>query len=225
MVSTYISTFLLAIAGIDPLGAILVASAIATGLSKVKIILFTACVFIFTIVTGVFFSYIGTNFLANITSSLPESNSSIWAYINIVIVVIICLWLYKKSKSRTVQKPKKKLIGSTLTIALAGIAFGVGAVFDPTFLAVISLAGQNGNLFTIITLHTVWILVSQIMLFGLFIAYIIGKHELILSKSKTLWHKNKQKFNMLVFGAAALSIVILAVDTLVFVTTGDYLIF
>lgn len=214
---------MLGVAGIDPLGAILVASAIAAGVTRGKIILFTCCVFIFTILIGVFFSYIGTNFVATATSMVPDSNSTFWVYVNVLIMAIICLWLYRKTKAKTVEKPRKKLTGSMFAIAIVGIAFGAGAVFDPTFLAVISLAGQNGSILTIISMHTIWILISQIMLFSLLIAYLTGKHELVLSKSKAIWIKHKQLLNSFVTGAAILSIVILAIDILAFLVWGDYI--
>lgn len=225
MITLLLSTVLLGVAGIDPLGAVIVASAITAGISRAKIVLFTACVFVFTILTGIFFSYAGTNFIANITSSLPDSDSAFWAFINIAIVMIIGVWLYRKSKPAANQKPRKKLTDSPWAIILAGVAFGVGAVFDPTFLAVISLAGQNGNLLTIATMHTIWVLISQVLLFGLFIAYLFGKHRVILERSKALWQRHKDLFNRLVFGAAVLSVTVLVVDTLFFIARGEYLIF
>lgn len=206
------------------MGAILVASAIAAGLSRAKIILFTASVFVFTVLTGVFFSYAGTSFIANIKSSLPSQGSALWAVLNIIIITVICVWLYKKSKPTNNAKPQRKLTGSAWAILAAGIAFGVSAIFDPTFLAVISLAGQSGNLLTIITMHTVWILVSQIILFGLFVAYMLGKHQVVLQKSKAAWHKHKNMFTRLLYAAAVVSIVILLTDTLAYFITGSYLI-
>lgn len=121
------------------------------------------------------------------------------------------------------QKPKKKLAGSTWAITFAGVAFGVGAVFDPTFLAVISLASQSDNFFVILTMHTIWIIISQVLLFGLFIAYLFNKHEVVLDKSKMIWKRHKSRLSQIVYGAAILSIVVLLIDTMFFAFRGDYL--
>lgn len=225
MASLILSAFVLGIAGIDPIGALLLASAIAANVSKVKVALFTICVFVFTVITGVLLSITGTRIIENITSSIPDFDSSFWAYVNIVIVCAIGIWLYRNSRTSRKSKPMHKLGGSAWVIALAGILFGAGAVFDPTFIAVVSLAAQNGNVITIFAMNIIWILVSQILLFGLFIAFLFGKHQIVLEKSKAVWQKHKKVLNRLIYYAALLSMAILVVDTLYFIIRGSYLIF
>lgn len=224
MVSLLLATLLLGVAGIDPIGATLLASGIAVGISRAKIIIFVSCVFIFTVLTGVLLSIAGSRIIADISSAIPESNSSFWAFINIIIATIICVWLYRKLKTSSSKKPKKKLIGSTWVIALVGIAFGVSAVLDPTFLAVVSITSQNGNLLTIGAMHMIWVLVSQIMLFSLFFAYLFSKHEVILNKSRHYWKKHSALLNRILFAVAILCVIILFVDTLAFVFNGTYII-
>jgi MFS family permease len=219
----------LAIAGIDPVGAIVLAGAISAGLEKSKIIGFSVAVLLGAVVTGTLFSVIGIQFIDQVKNFFSSLSSSIWVYVNVALAVLIIVWLYRqlKPKSNAVRKPpkKRKLQGGILAVIGLGAIFGASSVLDPTFVAAIGVAAQTGNVLAIIGLHTVWITLSQFMLFGLLAAYLFGKHQQLLDWSKAFWHKHKPSFMRVVrFAAFAVSIVLIA-DSIAYLVSGSYLLF
>lgn len=219
----------LAIAGIDPVGAILLAGAISASLAKSKVIGFTLSALLGTVIAGTVFSVIGIRFIDQIKSLFPSLSSGIWVYVNIALALLILVWLYRQlwRKTDTKQKPakKRKLQGSLFTVVGLGIVFGASSVLDPTFVAAIGVAAQTENVLVIVGLHTVWITISQFMLFGLLIAYLLGKHHQLLNWSKTFWHKHKPGFIKVVHFAAFAVSLILVIDSITYLTSGSYLLF
>ena len=73
MVNKLMQAVALGVAGIDPLGAILLFSAIRTGASRVKIIAFTASTFVTTIIAGVVIA-VASNRVVESVSEIPGKN-------------------------------------------------------------------------------------------------------------------------------------------------------
>lgn len=217
----------LAIAGIDPFGAILLAGAIGAGLEKSKIIGFTVAVWLGAIATGTALSVIGIQFIEQIKNIFPSLSSSVWIYVNVILAVAIAIWLYRQIKhtASDKQKPsrKRKLQGSLIATISFGAVFGATSVLDPTFVAAIGVAAQTGNIVSIVALHTIWITISQFMLFGLLAAYLLGKHHQLLDWSKSFWRKHKPIFMRLVHALAFAVVILLIADSIVYLVSGDYL--
>lgn len=219
----------LAIAGIDPFIAIILAGAISARLEKSKIISFTIATFFGAVVSGTLFSIIGIKFIDRIKSLFPSFSSSVWLYVNIILAVIILVWLYRQIKLKPSieqkQQKKRKLQGGLLAVLGVGAVLGASSVLDPTFVAAIGVAAQTENVFAIIGLHTVWITISQFMLFGLLIAYLLGKHNQLLEWLKTFWHKHKSGFMKVVHFTAFAVASLLIADSIVYLITGSYLLY
>jgi hypothetical protein len=225
MINAFLTAIGLGIAGVDPLGALLLMSAITAGMSSLKIKLFTITVFVSTILTGVLLSFLGTGIIERLKGSLPGESSGVWLYVNIAIAVVIIVWLVRKARHKPTpdtKKDRKSLQGNSLTVFTVALLFGVGAIFDPTFLANISFAAQTENAATVIIMHTLWITISQIMLFALFIAYLFGKHEKLVLKSRSLWKRHRKLFSNIIFGAGVLAVILLLADSLNFLLSGNY---
>ena len=225
MINAYVTSIGLGIAGIDPLGALLLMTAITARMSSLKIKLFTITVLVSTILTGVVLSILGTGIIERLKGSVPNDTSSAWVYINITIAVIIATWLlykFRTSKSPDTGKKKKTLQGSGVTVFIAALLFGISAVLDPTFLANISFAAQTDNVVTIFVMHTLWTTISQMMLFALFVAYLFGKHEKLVVKSRSLWNRNRKLFHNIVFGAGVLAVLLLLLDSFNYLLSGTY---
>jgi hypothetical protein len=226
MISDLVIAFGLGLAGIDPLGALLLLSAIAAGISGFKIKLFTITVFFSTIITGVLLSLVGVGIIDRIKSGVPNETSVVWVFVNITIALVISIWLVRKSQHKPTletKKQKKTLKGSNTTVFLIALLFGIGAVFDPTFLANISFAAQTSNITSMIAMHTIWIVISQIMFFVLFIAYLLGKQEKLITISKQFLNKHRTSLNTTVFTAGILSVFFLIADSLSYFIFDKYI--
>lgn len=226
MFSDVIIAFGLGLAGIDPFGAILLLSAIAAGIGSFKIKMFTITVFFSTIITGVLLSLIGAGIIDQIKSGVPNETSIVWVFVNITIALVISIWLVRKSRRKPTleaKNQKKTLKGSNSTVFLVAILFGIGAVFDPTFLANISFAAQTSDVTTMIAMHTIWTVITQIMLFVLFIAFMLGKHEKLITISKQFLKKHQTSLNTTVFTAGILSVLFLIADSLSYFIFDKYI--
>lgn len=227
MLETVLAAVGLGIAGIDPLGAILLMSAIAAQFTRTRIILFTVTVFLSTIAAGTILSLLGAGFISSINDFIPVSTSSVWLIINLVIATIILVWLVRRKLTENKpkkEKPSKQLNSSFYAVIATGILFGAGSVFDPTFLAAISLAAQSDDLFTILLMHSIWIIISQIMLFVLFIAYLYGKHEKVIAYGRMQLKKHTVLLQNVLYVTAIAVFILLVSDSLSYALTGKYLI-
>lgn len=217
----------LGIAGVDPLGAVLLMTAIAANFTRSRIIFFSTTVFLSAVVAGTLLSVAGAGFISSIKDLLPVATSSVWLVVNLIIAAIILVWIIKrKLNENKPEKPiaRRKLSKSYYAIVITGILFGAGSVLDPTFLASISLAAQTDSLITIIVMHTIWVLVSQIMLFGLFVAYLNGKHEKVIIYSRMQYRKHKALLQNILYIAAIAAFLFLGLDSVNYVVRGEYLI-
>lgn len=227
MLDTFITAFGLGIAGIDPLGAIILMRAIAANFTRAKIVFFNITVLISAILAGTILSVVGSGFITGIKDVLPGNSSSAWVFVNLIIAAITIAWIVRRKKKKdrpNNEKPSKTLGSSYYAIAATGLLFGAGSVFDPTFLATISLAAQTNDLPTILLMHTIWIITSQFMLFVLFIAYLKGKHEKVIDFSRMQYTKHKVVLQDILSIAAIGVVIFLVADSLSFVIRGEYLV-
>lgn len=217
----------LAVAGIDPVGAVVLAGAIGAGLGRAKIIGFSLATLLSAVVTGSLFSVIGIEFIDQIRAWFPGANSSVWFYVNIGLALLIIAWLVRKRKSgldaSTGQTTKRQLKGGVITVAALGAVFGVSSLLDPTFIATIGVAAQTNSLPAIISAHTIWIVCSQFMLFGLAAAHMLGKHRQLLEWSAAFWRKHKPGFVKVVRITALLMSLLLLADSAAYALWGRYL--
>lgn len=227
MLEAVLAALGLGIAGIDPLGAVLLMTAIAANFTRSRIILFSFTVFVSAVIAGTILSVVGAGFIASLKDVFPSATSSAWLIVNLIIASIILVWIIRRKLAD--NKPKKekapkKLSNSYYAVAATGILFGAGSVLDPTFMASISLAAQTDNLVTILVMHTVWIITSQIMLFVLFVAYLNGKHVKVIAYSRLQYAKHKSLLQNILYFAAIAVFVLLVADTISYAATGKYLI-
>lgn len=221
------AAFGLGIAGIDPLGAVLLMTAIAVRASRTKTSLFMLAVFISTVVVGIVVSLLGDGIVRFISDVIPPDTSSIWLCINIGLVILISIWLvHSLRKDHNKKKPRKKsqtLTGTTWQFIAFGALFGISTAIDPTFVANAAIAAQTGSIFAMIGLHTVWLIVSQCMLFVLFVAYLFGVHRPLITWAQRAWKKLHPHTHWLLVSAALLAIIILVIDSIIFLVRGTYL--
>ena len=74
-----------------------------------------------------------------------------------------------------------------------------------------------------IAMHAVWIIISQIMLLVLFVAYLLGKHKKLITLSKQFLKKHQTSLNAMVFTAGILSVMLLIADSLSYFIFDNYI--
>ena len=224
MVNELIQAVGLGIAGIDPLGAILLFSAIRTGASRIKIVAFTASTFVTTIVAGVTTTVAGNRIVESVSVPLELSSESspIWACIEIGVALLIGYWLIRARNNHGLEKKHRDLGGPTSAYVLAGVVFSATAVVDPTFLATAVVFADADDAFIIIIAFTVWTLTSQFMLFALFAAYLYGVDQHLVTTTMQLWQRHRRLFRNILYAAGVLAVLLLLADAIYYIINGSY---
>ena len=214
----------LGLLAIDPVEAMLVASAIMARTKKSKIVLFTLTFILGTAGFGVILSLLGQGAIDYVRSIIPSDTSPLWAILNIVIIAAVIVWLVIRftRRNKPSKKEKKQLFGNTWSFVAAALLLAVSALADPTFYAVILTAAETHNVFAMIGLNLLWIIIGESPLVILFIAYLFNAHKPLLKYTSRFWEAHKQKLIVALYCAAILLALVLLTDTIVYLATGAY---
>lgn len=219
----------LAFAGIDPLGLSLLFASIAAGGRKPHVVAFALATLFGTVALGVLFSLFGDQLSQILSSFLPDVNDPVWAIVELSVAGVIIYWLASSLRHSDDNVKSKEAISparrsSVAGAAASGLAFSLSAIPDPTFLATAAVASQAGGLFAMIGLHVLWVLISQVLLFGFAIAYLFDLHETLTAFTKPLWEKLKRPLLFILKASLAILAVGLITDAVTLFATGAYLI-
>lgn len=224
---TLIDVLGLGILGLDPIAAIIVASAIAAGVKEYKIFLFAISSLICTVTLGVTLSLLGQKATSNHHLVIPDSTSPLWATLSVLIATTIIIWLIirftKRNRPRKKRKQPKQLGGRLWQPLLVGLIFSLSSLSDPAFYAIVVVATETHNIFATIGLHTLWVFVAQLPLIALVAAFHFNFHNKLLRVSDKLWHTHRRKMNTALYVTAIILVLLLLTDTLAYLLVGRYL--
>lgn len=226
VINELIQTIGLGIAGIDPLGAILLFSAIRAGAERLKVIALVVSTLITSVIAGVVITVASGQLVESTSIEPPSEPGAIWAYLEISVAILIGYWLIQRSNSnRDFKKERDKnddSVGSIFTYIVAGAVFSVTAVIDPTFVATAVVVADNNDVFISVIAFTVWTLISQFMMFTLFVAYLSGAEQPLINATMLLWQKHKSLFQGALYAAGALAVLLLLADAIYYIINKNY---
>ncbi len=214
---------LLGLAGIDPTGVFVVISALAMGLKRSKVIMFMLTVFFATIITGLISSYIiveiPVDFISNLFNYIPDD---IYMILEFIIGLVLLNWFIERTffKQKKINKDiKKESIFSKYMkngLFFVGLFFAVSQLADPSFLALVTLSAQSNNLTSIIVANIVWVLISQLPMFILFIPILLNKHEKFINyfNNKIMTSNRVEKIKLFLYSLLSLIILVAAILSL-----------
>lgn len=212
----------LGIAGIDPVGAILLFSAIYSGAGRSKIIALTVSAFVATVAAGVMITLASSQLVA----VADFESGAIWAYLEIGVAILIGYWLIRGSKSDhgfEKKKEKQQSLGETIPAYIfTGVVFAATAVIDPTFFATAVVIADTNDVFVSIIAFTIWTLISQFMLFGLFAAHLLGLDQRLINVTMGLWERHKPLLQGLLYVAGIFVGLLLLADASYYIINGSY---
>ena len=225
MINELIQTIGLGIAGIDPLGAILLFSAIRAGAERPKVIALVVSISITSVIAGVLVAVASGQLVESTSLEPPSQPGVIWAYLEIGIAILIGYWLIQRSKSNGDSKKEKinnDSIGTILTCIVAGAVFSVTTVIDPTFIATAIVVADINDVFISIIAFTIWTLISQFMMFALFVAYLSGTEQRLINATMLLWQRHKSLFERALYAAGVLAVLLLLADAIYYIINKNY---
>jgi hypothetical protein len=214
----------LGIAGLDPLGGLIAIGALSGGARERAVVAYGLAVILVTAVFGTVLSLTVGPRLADIDWSFLDSGYEFWAVGEAIVGVGLLVWAIRRILSPVdeTDKPKKRGI-STVALLGTGIVFGLSMITDPTYVAMVVLAGREGAVVDVSLAHTLWILVSQSPLVLITGAVLLGKHEVVTRRFQTWWEKVRPVVAKIGIGLAVIAGGGLVADAGWWFFTGEFL--
>lgn len=223
MVANLITVIGLGFAGIDPVGMMLLITALTAGLPKSKVYQFGFLVLFGTTLLGVTLSSLLGTVLSSLTKAVDSLSDTSWVVIGLFLVILLTAWGFKRLYHKDLKEEKEdKASGKGIYAAAAFLVFT--AVTDPTFIAVLALSGRQNHLLWEIIYSLIWTLISQGPLFLLIVAVIFNKHDKFIKRFNNFYNRHKPLLGHCLTGLIFLGAAAFALDLMIFWLTGTWLI-
>lgn len=176
----WVVTILIALAGFDPISAILYMAIAAAGASRRSLAAFGLACLLSTEALSVAAVLGLSQLLDRIRRHLPRPTHDDVAVAVIVAGVLLIAWglwrLLRTAKHQPVERtPRTPKTFSPLTLGTTGVLIGLAFVTDPTWWAMVAFAGSLEHRGQAIVAATLWTVACQILLVVLVIALALGR--------------------------------------------------
>lgn len=226
MLELLASTIGLGIAGLDPVGALIAIAALGGGARTRNVLVYGVLMIAVTVALGVVLSLVIGTRLASIDWSVLSPDGRFWAIGEAIAGVGLLAWgIRRMTHPPKIRDDGSGTRGTTLTaLSGLGILYGLSSVLDPTFVALVILAGRHGSFMDAGIAHLLWILISQLPLVVVLGAIISGRYETIIEPLKTGWQRIRPRISRIGTAAALFAGVVLLVDAGWWLATDEFLI-
>lgn len=215
-----LAVFGLGLAGIDPVGMMILITAMAAGLPKKQVYLYAALVFFGTALLGFALSAALGSSLSQLADSVNTISDTAWVYINLFLSLLLAGWGIR----RVLAKEEKEEDGKSGKGIYAAAAFMVfSALIDPTFIAVLALAGHSHNTAAALGYNFLWILLSQAPLFLLTASVSLNAHQKFISKFNSIYNRYKTRITHAITALIFLMALVFLIDLLYYLLGGIWL--
>ncbi len=217
----------LGVAGLDPLGALLMAGALAGGATRKGVAAFTAAAAGTTIAVGVACSLLLAPFIDRLAAAMANTPDVVWLALELGLAILLLVWGVRRLRAGvSKEKPRKKtrsLIDTSVLLG-AGVVFGISALTDPTYYGVIVLAGRDEPIWLVVIAHVLWFVVSQAPLLALTIAAARGSHVRLAQKLQGYWEQWRPTVGRVITAMMFVGAALLMIDCGFYLATGAFLI-
>lgn len=218
----------LGLAGIDPVGMLVLMGSLSTGLSKQKALLFGLLVLFGTSLTGTIFSELLGSTLRQLGNVLSKSVTILnnvpdigWVIFNLVVIIALIYWGLQRDNKKHILEEKGQKSSKGLWFGAVFMIFT--AVTDPSFLAVLALSGHKGNIILSFLYSFIWTILSQAPLFLLMVAILFNQHVRFVTKFNQMREKYQHLIHNFLTGLIYLIALVFVADLLSFLSTGQWL--
>jgi hypothetical protein len=214
----------LGIAGLDPAGALIAAAALTAGARDRAVLLYGVVVLVGTALLGTVLSLTLGARLASVDWSVLVPAGRVGAILEIAVGAGLLAWAVVRLRRRGARapKPRRERTG-ILGLAGVGALFALSAALDPTFIAVVVLAGRDAVVAEVALAHALWAVVSQAPLVLLLVAVARGRHQRAVTWFGSWWSRVQPVVRRAVTAALVVTGVVLLLDGGWWFATGDYL--
>lgn len=207
----------LGLLGLDPAGALVAAVALAVGARDRQIVVFGLVVLVGTTLFGTVLTVAVGERVTRLDWASWVPQGALRAALEVGVALALAVWVGTRLlRGNVMSEPRVMGAGPTGAI-VAGVLFIGTAATDPSFVALVVLAGQGVTLTGAVVANGVWTVVSQAPLFVVVVAVLGGRHHGVVSALQRLrerWAPRVQALVTVVLGLVALVLVIDALSWL-----------
>lgn len=229
MAKLLLTAFALGLASLDFTGTLLALGALGAGARNRALLAFGCVSILGTAVFGTALSLVVGTRIADIPWSafLPHdpTEDRIAAVVEILLGVGLIGWGLLRILKPTTNPPKPtapRAVG-LLSLAAVGVLFALAAIFDPTFVSLVVIAGRYEAFWSVVAAHSTWVFVSHAPLILLLAFALVSDHERVVTRFRGWWTKIRPYTVRLVTLAACFVGVAFLLDAAWYFATGDLL--
>ena len=211
----------LGIAGLDPIGALMVVPALAARAKRRVVMLFFGMAALVTVATGL---VLGES-VQYVTAWIENLSVPVVARMAVQVVLAVALgwWaVYRWVRRKDPKSEKKSLLTGPTAMSLAGAFWGISAVTDPSFLALAVIDSRISSLLASVLVFTGWFLVSQAPLCVVVLALAAGRNSLPVRRALALAQRLAGPTKILMTLLIALAAACFAASTVIYLLTGAF---
>lgn len=213
----------LGLVGLDPAGALVAAVALAAGARDRQIVAFGLVVLVGTTVFGTVLTVTLGARLTRLDWASLVPHGALRGGLEAGAALVLGVWVGARIVRRNVvSQPRAMGVGWT-GVAITGVLFVGTAATDPSFAALVVLAGRDGSPAGVAIANATWTLVSQAPLFLLVLAVLRGRHHAALATLRRLRDRWGPRVRTLVTVVLGLGALVLLADVLSW-TMGSFLV-
>ena len=213
----------LGLLGVDPAGALVAAVALAAGARDRQIVIFGLVVLVGTTVFGVVLTVAVGERLARLDWASVLPSGALRAGLEAGAALLLAAWAVARVVRRSTSSEPRVMGAGATGAVVAGVLFIGTAATDPSFAALIVLAGREASPAGVVVANTVWTVVSQAPLFVVVVAVLLGRHRAAVDTLQRLRERWAPRVRVLVTVALGLGALVLLADVLSW-AAGSFLI-
>jgi hypothetical protein len=214
----------LGLAGLDPSGALFAVGALGAGARERHVVAFGLVTLLGTAAFGTVLSLTVGPRITDLDWGFLFSSPG--ALIEAALGLVLVAWGVARARRPATRAPKPRSPrgrGPAVLLAFA-VLFALMAVLDPTFDALVVIAGRGEPFWSVAVAHSIWIVVSQAPLVLLLAAMAGGKHERFVARFGSFWERVRPAVGRLVTAAALLVGTFFVLDAGWWFATGEFLV-
>jgi hypothetical protein len=225
-----IIAFALGLASLDVTGALAAVGALGAG-ARVRALMAFGCFSILgTVAFGTALSLIVGPRIAGLDWGmlLPHdpTEDRVAASVNVIVGLGLLAWGIMRTRRPAARPPKPSVPRGLglISLAGAGVLFALAAIFDPTFVSLVVIAGRAELFWPVVAAHSTWTLVSHTPLVFVLALVASGDHERVVSWFQSWWARARPVVVHLVTSVVLLVGAFLLLDAAWWYVTGEFLI-
>jgi hypothetical protein len=225
-----LTAFALGLARLDVTGAMAAVGALGAGARGRALVAFGCFSILGTVAFGTALSLIVGPRIAGIDWGmlLPHgpTEDRVAASVEIVLGLGLLAWGIVRTRRPTARPPKPSALRGLglISLAGAGILFALAAIFDPTFVSLVVIAGRAECFWLVVAAHSTWTLVSHTPLVFVLAFAVSGDHERVVGWFQTWWARISPLIVNLVTSVVLLVGTFFLLDAAWWYVTGEFLI-